>query len=123
MFDLPKTKEEAAQKRYNRWGGNPKGNAYDPKRCAYEIWDNHLTHQCSRKNGHGPDELYCKQHDPAAIAARDAARKERHDKEWNERRKEIYGKTFYNALKQIADGHNDARALAKDVLEKFHNKT
>lgn len=65
MLGYPKTKEEAAKYRYNTWAGNPKGHKYIEGRCAEEIWSSgrgSLPYQCSRKNGHGPDGLYCKQH-------------------------------------------------------------
>jgi hypothetical protein len=62
MINPPKTIEEARQKKYNARAGNPKGWPYDEERCAYEVHSDFLSHQCSRKNGHGPAELYCKQH-------------------------------------------------------------
>jgi len=36
-----------------------------------------------------------------------------------QRRYEWHGKTFFAAIKQIADGHNDARGLAQEVVDKF----
>uniref|UniRef100_A0A6H2A3R7 Uncharacterized protein n=1 Tax=viral metagenome TaxID=1070528 RepID=A0A6H2A3R7_9ZZZZ len=62
LEDYPKTLEEARAYRYNQWAGNPKGWPYQGGRCAYEVWRNILGYQCSRKNGHGPSGLYCKQH-------------------------------------------------------------
>lgn len=59
MINAPKTIEEARATRYGTWGGNPRGNGYNPARCAYEIWP---PHQCPRKPGHGPGSLYCKAH-------------------------------------------------------------
>ena len=53
------------QRRYGAWGGNPNGTREDPERCIEEIWPvdgKWIPHQCSRKRGHGPDGLYCKQH-------------------------------------------------------------
>ena len=61
----PVTREEAAKKPYRVWGGNPTGNPHDPTRCAAQVADSGrscLFHQCIRKPGHGPDDLYCKQH-------------------------------------------------------------
>ena len=60
----PTTRQEAEKYRYNQWGGNPRGTAFDADRCAEEVprsggW---LFYQCSRKPGHGPDALFCKQH-------------------------------------------------------------
>lgn len=65
MWNCPQTLEEAKSYRYNCWAGNPKGWAYVPERCAYEVHPNDrgaLWYQCGRKNGHGPASLYCKQH-------------------------------------------------------------
>lgn len=53
---------------YNQWGGRPREE--DAARCIEYVWDGWRNHQCSRKRGHGPDRLYCKQHDPDAVAAR-----------------------------------------------------
>ena len=52
------------QRRYGCWAGNPNGKREDPKRCIEEIWPtgSWIPCQCSRKRGHGPDGLYCKQH-------------------------------------------------------------
>jgi hypothetical protein len=52
------------KKRYGQWAGNPRGTAYNPEKCAHEVHspDGWRWYQCSRKNGHGPDELFCKQH-------------------------------------------------------------
>lgn len=61
----PKTKEEAEAYRYGAWAGNPRGNAYDPARCAAEVWNQSRglrASQCSRRNGKGPDGLYCGTH-------------------------------------------------------------
>lgn len=50
------------KRRYGQWAGNPKGYPEDLTLCAEEVWDNWLTHQCSRKRGHGLNGEYCKQH-------------------------------------------------------------
>lgn len=65
MLDAPKTLKEAEKTKYGSWAGNPKGRAYQKDFCAYEVWPNDrisVPYQCSRKNGHGPEGLYCKQH-------------------------------------------------------------
>lgn len=63
MIDAPKTVEEARQNRYGVWAGNPKGWSYVEDRCAYSVsTDRWYSVQCSRKLGHGPGGLYCKQH-------------------------------------------------------------
>lgn len=66
-------KEEYPKERYGKWAGNPKGHPYNPTRCAYEVFTNnrgYIHHQCVKKRGHGPDELFCKVHDPEAIKKR-----------------------------------------------------
>jgi hypothetical protein len=53
------------KRRYNVWAGNPKGWAERETDCIEAIYDSEgFGHyfQCSRKRGHGPDGLYCKQH-------------------------------------------------------------
>ena len=65
MRDTPKTLEEARKIRYSGWAGNPKGNSYTENKCAYNVWPSDGTwipYQCRRKNGHGSEGLYCKQH-------------------------------------------------------------
>ncbi len=62
MFDHPKTLAEAQNNRYGAWAAEPKGRPYVRGRCAYEVHCNYRFFQCSRKNGHGADGLYCKTH-------------------------------------------------------------
>ena len=62
MLDYPKTLEEIRSYRYHQWAGNPKGRAYSEGDCACEVWIDWGSRQCSRKNGHGINGLYCKQH-------------------------------------------------------------
>lgn len=71
MIHPPRTRAEARKCQYGSslWGKTK----FNPKRCAQEVSSGTRAptyHQCDRKPGHGPDELYCRQHDPAAIAAR-----------------------------------------------------
>ena len=47
---------------YGQWAGNNKGTQYKPDKCAKEVWGDWFSNQCSRKNGHGRDGLFCKQH-------------------------------------------------------------
>ena len=49
---------------YGQWAGNKEGTREDKICCVYEVWapDRWHAYQCSRKRGHGPDGLYCKQH-------------------------------------------------------------
>ena len=65
MIDNPKTVEECRSIRYGSWAGSPKGTKYNEDHCGYQWvhtpWNWYFV-QCSRKNGHGPNGLYCKQH-------------------------------------------------------------
>lgn len=60
----PLTRAEAQARRYGVWAGDPDGLPYKPCRCAESVWTSIgcSSYQCSRKPGHGPDGLYCKQH-------------------------------------------------------------
>jgi len=62
MHNDPKTLEDARKIKYGAWAGNPKGRKYHESDCAYEVFSNWGSYQCSRKNGHGINKLYCKQH-------------------------------------------------------------
>lgn len=66
----PKTSKEARSFRYGTWSGRPKGNPYREGKCAYQIYPppGFIACQCSRKNGHGNEKMFCKQH--AKIMAR-----------------------------------------------------
>jgi len=113
-------------KSYGGWAGYPKGHRPDPARCAQEVPDSRglLWYQCSRKRGHGPEQAYCKQHDPAAVKAKREAQAAKWRAEWEaeakareaERAALQLGKDAIAALQQIADGHNDPRGLAQGVL-------
>lgn len=107
------------------YAGSP-GTPEDPTRCIEKVWSGSMLSghvQCSRKRGHGPDGLYCKQHDPAAKKAR----QQKQDAKWEAGRKvqariakqARAGAPFYRALKQIADGANDARAIARDAIADY----
>ena len=52
------------ERRYGKWGGSPKGRPEDPTLCIEEVCPSsaYIPYQCTRKRGHGPDGLYCKQH-------------------------------------------------------------
>lgn len=99
-----------------------------PKRPDYKLCCEQVTsyetrwprlHQCQRKRGFGPEQAYCKQHDPEVVKARQEASNKRYQEKWNERRYELYGKQFFDVLQQIANGHNDARGLAQQTIAKF----
>jgi hypothetical protein len=64
MNENPLTLEEAKKCIYGPWAGRPKGNRYVEGRCAYEVFPegSFIPRQCSKKNGHGPEGLYCAGH-------------------------------------------------------------
>ncbi len=65
MYDYPKTLEEARSYKYGSWAGDPDGNEYKEGLCADEVYNSEpgpSFSQCLRKNGKGPDGLYCWQH-------------------------------------------------------------
>lgn len=108
--------------KYGAWAGMPAGHKPDFKRCCEEVasrerWTRFS--QCNRPRGHGPDNAYCKQHDPEAVKARREAADARANEAWRKRRLEWYGSSFYDALVKIAEGHNDARGLAQKIIDKF----
>jgi hypothetical protein len=96
--------------------------AVDPNRCKAAVttylgrWPTYK--QCSHKpkaNG------YCGTHDPVKVAAREQASDEAGMKRFNnEVFKSVYGSAgarMAKALEEIGAGHNDPRALAREVLE------
>ena len=76
--------EHARAHRYGSWSGEPRGRTYVEGRCAETVSPVGLmgvSHQCSRKNGHGPAGLFCKTHDPVARKKKDAERRAKWDQE------------------------------------------
>jgi hypothetical protein len=98
---------------------------HDPRNCVARVSGFFGQSQCSRKRGHGPEQAYCKQHDPAAVKARREANRAKYRAEWEakekareaERAATQLGKDAIAALQAIADGHNDPRGLAQSVLK------
>lgn len=125
MIGPPKTLAEARKYVYGHGlhGKRP----YVEGRCAFEVWPNDRApnpYQCLRANGHGPERLYCRQHDPAAAKKRKEKSYERYRRMENaatrpERTRDLYAK----ALRKIAriDAGNSAatlRDIARDALAK-----
>lgn len=52
------------ERRYGKWGGDPQGQPENKEDCIETVTSqcSGIRVQCSRKRGHGPDGLYCKQH-------------------------------------------------------------
>jgi hypothetical protein len=110
------------KKSYGAWAGFPQGHPPDLARCCEEVCSRERWtrfYQCTKPRGHGPDGAYCKQHDPSVADARRKAADARGMAKWNARRYEWNGRTFFDALLKIAEGHNDARGLAQEVVENF----
>lgn len=111
------------KEKYGVWAGLPNGHKPDFAACCEEVSDSStrwpLYHQCSKKRGYGPDGAYCKQHDPDVVKAREAANAARATAKWNKQRYEWNGRRFYDALLKIAEGHNDARGLAQEIIDDF----
>lgn len=108
--------------KYGAWAGNPRGHDPDFSRCCESIYGalgSHGGHQCNRPRGHGPNGAYCKQHDPEAVKARRDAATAKYNAQLNEERYKWHGRTFFDALSKIADGHNDARGLAQKAIDEF----
>lgn len=93
----------------------------DKSRCAVEVsgrerWPSYS--QCSRPRGHGPGGMYCKQHDPATVSSRDDASMKRwKEKAHRQGRPHRQLVAYRDALRAIADGHNDPREIARIALE------
>lgn len=108
---------------YGQWAGNPNGQAPDYSRCCHEVgramgrWTS--FGQCSNKRGFGPDQAYCKIHDPEAIRKRQEKSDLAYKTKYNKERYRFHGYVFFDALRKIADGHNDARGLAQEVIAEF----
>ena len=114
------------KEKYGAWAGNPVGRPADMTLCCEEVTPAERggyvhRHQCTRPRGYGPDQAYCKQHDPDKVAERIKERQRAWVEKSNKERYQWYGRTFFDAIQQIADGHNDARGLAQKVIAKFHD--
>lgn len=127
LVDHPTTEDAAKQsplykEKYGAWAGFPKGHAPDFKLCCEQIFPGKrgpMHHQCNKPRGHGPDGAYCNQHNPAAVKARQVASTARYNEKLNKERYQWHGRTFFTALLKIAEGHNDARGLAQEVIDEF----
>lgn len=121
MTDTPESLRKHYPNRYGRWAGNSQGHEPDFARCCESLMDKYHPggYQCTRKRGHGPDGAYCKQHAPEAVAARQEKSNLDYAVKLHARMKQVYGPTFLDALRKIAAGHNDPRALATEIVSKF----
>ena len=107
------------------WYGRYSNIKADLNRCCAKIyhatWASSL--QCARKNGHGPHGAYCKQHDPVAVKAKDEARRAKYKAERDKKeRVHVFQSDCIAAIRKIAEGHNDPRGLAQDIIAKMEAK-
>ena len=61
-MECPKTRADAEKMRYGQYAGNPNGWKYNPRYCAYPVWEKWNDHQCRFRAKTGPDKLYCGHH-------------------------------------------------------------
>jgi hypothetical protein len=104
------TKAAAKMETYGRGGTYNRGRKYDETQCVHGVWSGYQHHQCTRKPGHGPDELYCKQHDPVAKAAKYKAEREADTRRW----------AASTARKQRVDDIADAKDDCVSALRRLH---
>ena len=102
---------------HSEYGINMGRRRPDYSRCAEEVHRGYSFHQCTRKNGHGPHGAWCKQHDPIAVKAKADAAKAKWRAEWDAKKAAAdFQKACIDAVKAIADGHNDPRGLCIALL-------
>jgi hypothetical protein len=98
----------------------------DYARCAASVADGGrmvTSSQCRRKNGHGSEGAWCKQHDPQAIAAKRKSELAARKKAWdNASRKAAFIAESQDAIRAIAEGHNDPMTLAREILARYEGK-
>jgi hypothetical protein len=105
----------------------------DYARCAASVADGGrmvTSSQCRRKNGHGPEGAWCKQHDPQASAAKKqasaakkAARHAAWKRELDQKARDVeFASESKNAIRAIAEGHNDPMTLAREILARYEGK-
>ena len=112
---------------YGAWAGNPQGHEEDVALCIESVHEpgrGGMIHQCYKKRGHGDGGLYCKQHDPKAVAARSKARTDAYNQGWaikerghkiQEKRNEVA--SLAQRLVPIRSFGQEFDALAKAVKE------
>lgn len=122
---MTKLKNDLYPKSYGAWAGNPRGRAPDFTRCCENVWSRDRMshgHQCKKPRGQGPDGAYCKQHDPAKIEARRAKSDQAYNDKINKLQVQWHGPQFLKALREIEAGHNDPRALAREVIASYEER-
>lgn len=124
MLTLIETLEQARQYRYNTWAGNPNGHPYIEGRCCESVWEKGrgaLSYQCKRENGFGPEGLYCKQHDPAAIEEKRKKQSEKWDRELDiERTKWAFLACRADIISLLQELSERGNSKAKDILKEIN---
>lgn len=92
-------KEIGGVRHYNVWAGNPNGREEDKTRCIKEVYSKFNNYQCCRKRGHGPNGLYCKQHNPITIKAKEDAEETKYQAQ-RKRNQESYDRSQF--LEELA---------------------
>ncbi len=132
----PMTDEEAAANKISRahsplgWqrANGQVGWELYPEQCCAAVHDGRVGfNRCSHKAKYRIGRLgYCATHNPPAVVARNAASTARMNAETAKRQKgwalERLGRDAIAALRIIAAGHNDPRALAAETLADFDSK-
>ncbi len=121
------------KRRYGMDRFNPQGtSSADPARCAKGVRNSGALwgrqDQCTRKRGHGPEQAYCAQHDPERRAAREAARREKEEEDFEAQQAKVNASlarrtmiwlaapAMKDALQRIRDGVDDPREIAAEAL-------
>ena len=111
---------------YGAWAGRPNGTPEDKRCCIFEVWPNErgpIPYQCNRKRGHGPEGLYCGQHDPAEVARREKARTAKYKAESSRR---LQGWAAIEALRGIKDPRafmaHARKVLGPEEMKKWEGK-
>lgn len=85
--------------------------------CAASVLHGHSTTQCARKNGKGPHGAWCGTHDPLKRKAKADAAYDARVAEYNaERRQAKFAADCQSAIRDIAAGADDPRALALSII-------
>lgn len=118
MSYVPKPDKDGVR-RYGSGSIGGKGLPEDKTRCMEQVcsYDTRWPrwYQCQRKRTHGD---FCKQHSLEAVAARKKAADDKYAKERSRDRLGWAAASLAHALREIMNGHNDPRALAREVLKK-----
>lgn len=97
--------------------------AIDTERCRVETYEGISRNftQCARRKTVEVDGIgYCKQHSPGEVAKRRQAQQDKYEAERQiSERRYVRPNEYRDALREIAAGHNDPRALAEAVLAKW----